>query len=1464
VGQFASAAFDTFGWEWLMALTTGATLVVIPRERRLGAELTRFLAEYAVSHVTLPPAVLATLEPEAVSRSVVLVVAGEACPVPVMRRWAAGRVMFNSYGPSETTVDATLWRCDPAAAEVAIGGPVLDTQVYVLDARLRPVPVGVVGELYVSGAGLARGYLNRPGLTAERFVAGPFGAGGRMYRTGDLARWNTRGELEFRGRADDQVKIRGFRIEPGEVQAAVISHPQVVRAAVVLREDGVGESRLVAYVVTDGAVWTPVLRDDVLAHLGRRLPDYMVPVLVAVDEIPLTVNGKLDRDALPAPQPDAAGPARRPADPREELVANAFADVLGIDQVGVDDDFFALGGHSLLAVRLASRIRTLLGVELDIRVVFDAPTAAGLAAHLADAAGSRPPLVARARPARPPLSFSQRRLWFIGRLEGANPVYNIPIAVRLSGRTDPAALTAALRDVMQRHEVLRTMFPTVDGEPFQEVVALDRLDWALSVRDVAPADVAAEVAAVAEHAFDLATEPPIHARLLRVAAQESVLVVVLHHIASDGWSDGPLARDFSRAYAARSAGRAPDWEPLPVQYVDYALWQHELLGEETDARSLLSRQVAYWREALAGVPEVLELPFDRPRPVTPTHRGGQVPLQVPAGVHARLAAVARAQGVTVFMVLQAALAVLLFRVGGGTDVTIGSGNAGRSDEAVDDLVGNFVNTLVVRTDLTGDPTFAELLVRVRERVLAGFGHLDVPFEKLVEALNPARSLTHHPLFQVNLTLQSHAGGTPVLAGVGVTPVEVQTVAAGLDLAFSVQEERDETGAPAGLSGGVIFARDVFDDATVEALVRRWVRVLDRLLTDPGRRIGEVDVLAAAERQQLEQWSAGTGPEVVPATVPELFAAQVSRTPDAVAVDDGERTLTYRELDAAANRLARRLIERGAGPERVVALVLGRSLGWLVSMLAVLKSGAAYLPVDPGYPVERIAYLLRDGAPVCVLTDAAAADALPGSVDALEIDDLAGDAVGVRGAGAGEHELTDADRRAPLVPSHPAYLIYTSGSTGRPKGVVVTHAGLAGLVAGQAERFAVSAQSRVLQFASPSFDAAVSEVCVTLLSGARLVLAPGEDLRPGGGLAGVLRERGVTHVTLPPAALAVLADDAVPAGTTLVVAGEACPPEVVRRWSPGRRMINAYGPTETTVCATMSGPLAGAQVPPIGRPITGASAFVLDARLAPVPPGVRGELYVAGPGLARGYLGRAALTAERFVASPFVPGGRLYRTGDLARWTPAGDLEFAGRADEQVKLRGYRVEPGEVQAAALAHPGVAQAVVVAREDRPGEVRLVAYVVAPDDVTDAAGPDDGDRLAREVRAFLAARLPEHLVPSAVVVLEALPTTVSGKIDRAALPAPDLGERASTRPPADAREEALCGIFAKVLGRPSVGVDDDFFDLGGHSLLAALLVAQVAAELGVDVPIRTLFDAPTVAALAGRIGSERSTRPALKPRG
>ena len=1438
--QFASQSFDAALWEMAAALAGGAALVLIAPGKRSG-DASGTSHSCAGCHACDPASGAAAATCLTTCRCRPWSLPASRVRPTLLRAWSRGRRMINAYGPTETTVCATMSEALAGAIVPPIGRPIWNTRVYVLDGGLEPVPAGVSGELYIAGSGLARGYVGRAGLTAERFVADPFGAAGsRMYRTGDLARWRGDGVLEFLGRADAQVKVRGFRIEPGEIEAALVGHGSVAQAAVIAREDGPGGKRLVGYVVAAGAAVpdAAVLR----AHLGQSLPEHMVPsAFVVLDRLPLTPNGKLDRRALPAPEQPVGAVRRVPRTPQEEILCALFAEVLGLERVGIDDNFFALGGHSLLATRLISRIRSTLDVELAIRSLFEAPTVEALVQRLGDAQAARPALRALARPAEIPLSYAQRRLWFLDRLEGSSATYTIPLALRVRGALDRAALEAAVGDLVGRHESLRTIFPDTLGVPRQQILDADAARPRLAVTAVSEASLAGALSAAAGAGFDLASEPPLRVHVFALGESEHVILLLLHHIAGDGWSLAPLLRDLGRFYEARCRGQAASVAALPVQYADYTLWQHAVLGSEDDGESAISRQLSFWTSQLAGLPDQIDLPLDRARPAVSSHRGGSVGLRLSGPLHAGLLELARASGASLFMVLQAGLSALLTRLGAGEDIAIGSPIAGRTDSALDDLVGFFVNTLVLRTDTSGAPSFRELVGRVRAGNLAAYSHQELPFERLVEVLNPARSLSRHPLFQVMLVLQNNAELGLELSGLSAGFEAVATASAKFDLSLSLAERRGADGSPAGIEGALEYASDLFDRSSVEAIAGRLVRLLEGAVADPERAIGRLDILGADERHTiLREWNA-TARAVPGATLPELFAAQVARTPEADAVVFEDERLSYGELDARSSRLAHHLRALGVGPEVVVGLCIERSLAMLVGLLGILKAGGAYLPLDPDYPPERLAFMLADaGAPV-LLTRAALRAHLPAHDAHVVCLDADWPAIARQPATAPATNLA---------PQHPAYVIYTSGSTGTPKGVAVTHSGIPNLAAVQIDRFAITSQARVLQFASHSFDAAVSEIVTALASGAALVLSLQRE-RSGDASGTSHSCAGVTHATLPPVLLPDLPDD-LPL-QTLVVAGESCAPDLVARWSRGRRMINAYGPTETTVCATMSEALAGAIVPPIGRPIWNTRVYVLDGGLEPVPAGVSGELYIAGSGLARGYVGRAGLTAERFVADPFgAAGSRMYRTGDLARWRGDGVLEFLGRADAQVKVRGFRIEPGEIEAALVGHGSVAQAAVIAREDGPGGKRLVGYVVA----AGAAVPD-----ASVLRAHLGQSLPEHMVPSAFVVLDRLPLTPNGKLDRRALPAPEQPVGAVRRVPRTPQEEILCALFAEVLGLERVGIDDNFFALGGHSLLATRLISRIRSTLDVELAIRSLFEAPTVEALVQRLGDAQAARPALR---
>ncbi|WP_139801931.1 amino acid adenylation domain-containing protein, partial [Mycobacterium angelicum] len=1284
------------------------------------------------------------------------------------------------------------------------------------------------------------------GLTASRFVACAFGGVGvRMYRTGDLVCWGVDGQLVYVGRVDEQVKIRGYRIELGEVRAVLAGLAGVEQAVVVAREDRPGDKRLIGY-VTGGV--DPVALRSVLA---QRLPGYLVPAAVVVlESLPLTVNGKLDKRALPAPEYDR-GAYRAPQTPIEQILAGIYAQVLGLDRVGIDDSFFQLGGDSLLAMRVIAAINTGLDARISVRTLFEAPSVAELAPRIDADAARLEPLKPQPRPAVIPLSFAQSRLWFIDQFQGPSPVYNMVVAVRLSGQLDADALGAALSDVVGRHEALRTVFPAVEGIPQQVVVPAERAGSGWQVIDAAgwpESQLAEAISAVVRRPFDLATETPLRATLFRIAADQHVLVAALHHIAADGWSVTPLSRDLGVAYASRRAGAAPGWAELPVQYVDYALWQRAQFGDLTDGHGPIAAQLAYWEDALAGMPERLVLPTDRPYPPVADYRGATVAVDWPAQLQQHVARLAGEHNATSFMVIQAALAALLAKISASSDVAVGFPIAGRRDPALDELVGFFVNTLVLRVDLAGDPSFAELLAQVRRRSLAAYEHQDVPFEMLVERVNPIRSLTHHPLVQVMLAWQNIPGQlADPAAGMSfgdlqVTPMPVETQVARMDVTFSLAEHWDASGAPAGIGGTVEFRTDVFDATSIETLIGRLERVLVAMTADSAARLSSVDLVDQDEHAGLDELSnraALTEPVGPPVSIPVLFSAQVDSTPESVALVCGERTWTYRQLDQAANQLSHLLIDHGAGPGAVVALLFARSAEAIVAVLAVLKAGAAYLPIDAALPTARIGFMVSDTAPVAVLTTDELAQRLDGlGVPVIDIGNAAAD--------------TQPDTAPPAPDAdNIAYLIYTSGTTGVPKGVALTHAGVADMVATRVERLAITAQSRVLQFAPLAFDASVGNLWSALLTGATAVIPGDAQAIPGAELTDFMTRQAVSHALFTPSALDVL-----PAGelhgVTLSVGGEVCTTELVKRYGTVTALMNEYGPTETTVDVAITTALqVGSALPPIGPPVSGAALFVLDGWLRPVPTGVVGELYVAGRCVAVGYWRRPGLSASRFVACAFGgPGQRMYRTGDLVRWRPDGQLEYLGRADEQVKISGYRIELGEVRASLAGLDGVDQAVAIVREDRPGNQRLVGYITE----THSGTVDPA-----QVRAALAERLPSYMVPVAVVVLEALPLTVNGKLDRRALPAPEY-TAVEYRAPESLTEEILAGIYAQVLGIERVGVDDSFFALGGDSLSAMRVIAAINTALDIRLEVRVLFDAPSVRSLSQQL-ARRATEPSFE---
>ncbi|WP_107420956.1 non-ribosomal peptide synthetase [Streptomyces sp. CB03234] len=1444
-------AFDASTYELWVPLLTGGTVVVAPAGDLGVADLERILAAERVTGLWLTAGLfrlVAEESPGALGTVREVWTGGDVVPAEAVRRVRAacpGTVVCNGYGPTETTTFAlshALGTDAPVPARIPIGRPLDNMRAYVLDGSLRPVPAGVEGELYLAGAGLARGYTGRPALTAGRFTADPFGpAGARMYRTGDLARWTRDGVVEFAGRADDQIKLRGFRIEPGEIEDRLAGHPAVAQSTVVVREDRPGDKRLVGYVVPAGPGDEDALAESLKEHLAAGLPDYMVPsALVLIAALPLTANGKVDRRALPAPDHGPAGERRAPRDERETVLTALYADLLGVPDVGIDDHFFELGGHSLLATRLVNRIRTALGVEVPVRAVFEDPTPAALAVRVAAAGAARRRLTPVERPDVVPLSHAQRRLWFIDSVEEGDGSYNIQLAARLLGTVDTDALRDALRDVVERHESLRTVYPADGGVPRQHVLAADSFRFDLDVRETTEAGLDAELTELAGTRFDLAAQLPLRACLLRLAPREHVLALVLHHIAGDGSSLAPLARDLGTAYAARQAGRAPEFTPLPVQYADYALWQRQTLGSEDEPDSDYARQLGYWRTTLAGLPEELGLPTDRPRPAEARHPAGEVPLELPAEVARRIELLNAQTGASHFMVLHAAVAALLHRLGAGTDIPLGTVVAGRGDEALDDLVGFFVNSLVLRTDVSGDPAFRQLVDRVRTADLEAFSHQDVPFERLVEELNPVRTLSRNPLFQVAISLENNEEADLELPGLTLAPQPMRGALAKFDLSFNFGLA--EQGGHKVVGGTLEYSTALFDHATARAIADRLVLLLTAATEDPERPVGDIDLLLPHERTLLLGEVNDTAAPVPSGTVTERFALRAADTPDAVAVTAGDTRLTYAELDVRADRLAARLAGAGVDRGDRVAILQERSADLVVATLAVLKAGAVYVPLDVRYPGHRLELIVAETGSKVLLTDAAMAgvefrhDAL-----VLRVDD------GADGTGTGPLGTPEPARYADEL----AYIMYTSGSTGRPKGIGITHGNIVSL---GADRSWDAGHAAVLMHSPHAFDASTYEIWAPLLGGGRVVVAPSGQL-DAARLRRLSDEDGLTAVFMTTALFNLLAEEDPGCFGGLAeiwTGGEQCSPGAFQRvldTCPDTAVVHVYGPTETTTFATchpMRAPHRACRNVPVGRPMDNQRAYVLDDRLRPVPVGVPGELYLGGTGTARGYDGRPGLTAERFTADPYgAPGDRMYRTGDMVRWDADGRLEFVGRVDHQVKIRGLRIELGEIEAVLEAQPQVSRTMVTVLEEQPGNKKLVAYVVP------VPGADPGG-----LRDQLARKLPDYMVPAAFVVLPDLPLNANGKVDRTALPAPDFGPAAGGRGPRGPREELMCRLWAELLKLDRVGIDDNFFELGGDSIVSLQLTSRVRAVFGAELSNRALFQAPTVAGLMELLGTAGET--------
>jgi len=1452
--QFASPSFDVLLEEVFPALACGASIVFVEeRESLLScAEFSRIIDRHNITACELPAPywheLVAHLQRtrESAPTTLRLLLVGCERPSPqCITQWIEwGHSLIYVFGITETTITSTLQRFENPST-ISIGKPVANTETYVLDHRLEPAPIGVTAELYVGGAGLARDYLDHPELTAAKFIPHSFSnePGARLYKTGDMARYFADGRLEFIGRVDEQLKINGYRIEPGEIRAAIESYAGVSECFVDARRDEPGgQARLTAYVVCEDEFDTAGLR----SYLREKLPDYMIPsCFVPMRMLPLTVNGKIDRQALPSPDfhSNAVSDSQTRVTAAEELVAEIFAKVLRVERVGRQQDFFELGGHSLLATQLVSRLREAFAVEVPLRAVFETPTVAGLSRSIeVERGGGRsaqlPTLTAADRNGPLPLSFAQQRLWFIEQLERESVAYNVPVAMRITGPLNLPVLEQAFTEIVRRHESLRTIFPHANGEAYQLV--LPAQPFVLAVEDLTTYDEAereekaAELAAAeGRRPFDLAAGPLFRARVLKLAEQEHIMLFTTHHIISDGWSMGLLVREVAALHDSFSRGEASPLAELAIQYADYAVWQREYLEGE-----VLEEQLRYWREQLQGAPALLELPTDRPRPAVQTYRGATRRLMVQKRLIERLREVCREEGVTLFMLLTAVFKVLLYRYSGQKDIVIGSPLAGRGRFEVENLVGFFVNTLVLRTQLADEMTFTELLRHVRDVTLNAYEHQDVPFEKLVEELQPVREKSYSPLFQVMIALQNIPAAALSYEGLTLRPLDIENNTSKFDLLLDLLE------MPAGMLITFKYNPDLFEAATMQRMAEQFERLLQAVAASTAERVSDLRLLSPTERQTLlEDWNQTEA--VYPHySLHRLFADHAQRTPQATALVYGDRVLSYGELNTRANQLAHHLRSLGVTTETLVGLYMKQSPEMIVGMLGILKAGGAYVPLDTTYPLERLALMIEDTAMPVLLTQDALADQLPsywGQVICLDTD---WETISSQ-SGQSPPDSTDADNLA--------YVIYTSGSTGRPKGVSVTHRGVVRLVVGT-NYVSLGADDKIGQVSNSSFDAATFEIWGALLNGAQLIAISKDTALSPLAFRAEIREREIGVMFLTAALFNQIADIAPDCFTSmryLLIGGDVVDPNQTRKvlaCGGRQRLLNGYGPTESTTFAVVGAiqdVQEAARTIPIGKPIANTRAYVLDAQLEPVPFGVTGELYLGGDGLARGYLHHPDLTAEKFVPHPFAPeiGGRLYKTGDRATWLAAGTIDFQGRVDDQVKVRGHRVEPGEIEAMLSLHPAVRENCVVAINDGVSGKRLVAYVVTV----------SADTISDELKRFLTQRLPEYMVPSQFVFLNRLPLTPNGKVDRSALP--DPGDSSATSDDENGValnliEELLATIWSDLLAVEHVGAQADFFELGGHSLLATQLVSRVRECYGIELSLRSVFDTPTVTGLAREI--------------
>ncbi|WP_369616315.1 amino acid adenylation domain-containing protein [Flavobacterium sp. CFS9] len=1434
---FHSFCFDFSVWEMYGALLHGGRLVVVPKALTKDAvSFKELLIKEGVTVLNQTPGSFYVLQEEFLSKSSshslrYVIFGGEALNSTYLERWKrsyADCKLINMYGITETTVHVTykeITETDTQSLISNIGTAIPTLGCYIVDAHLNLVPIGVEGELCISGAGVARGYLNREDLTNEKFIANPFSADktSRLYRSGDLARWLPDGNIEYIGRKDDQVKIRGYRIELGEIENALSSLAGVNQCCVLAKEDTAGNKRLVGYVVLEGALNKEQLQNQ----LKLSLPQYMVPQLwVALDTMPLTGNGKLDKKALP--DPDGSGLSSKeyvaPRNETETQLAEIWQNLLGVERAGIHDDFFELGGHSLLATRLVSMIRKDLKREVSIREVFEHTTISDLETHLSSQSEGilLPVITGGERPERIPLSFSQERLWFLDQLQGSTE-YHIPIVLSLEGALEMSLLEQTLHGIVSRHEILRSMLLSEEGIAYQQIISAE--GWSLDTEIISDEFVLKnQIADYAHKPFDLSKDYKLRACLYTLGNQKYVLVCVFHHIASDGWSEGILVNEFTQLYSALQSNSTPNLPTLHLQYADYAIWQRNYLEG-----AVLEDQLSYWESKLSGV-STLSLPIDYPRPSVPSNAGAAVSLVLDQKLSASLNTICKEEGVTLFMLLLSAFKILLSRYSGQEDICVGTPIANRTQAELEGMIGFFVNTLALRSDLSGDPSFKDVLSRVKQTTLEGYDHQLTPFEKVVDRVVTSRDRSMSPLFQVMFVLQNE-GDNQVqkenkLNNIIISEYEFDTVSSKFDLTFSASENNN------GISLAVNYCTALFDKATIESMLLHYQELLQSIVSSTKQPISTLSMLSQAEEHQLLNVFNNTE-AAYPSdkTIVDLFTEQVKQTPTAIAVVYEDAKLTYKELDERSNQLAHYLREQGVKPDTLVGICLERSLEMLIGILGILKSGGAYVPIDPEYPTDRIAYMLKDAGIDLVLSSQTSCNVINRGED---ISVLCLDKDWDLISGYPTVELSTV-----LTASNLAYVIYTSGSTGTPKGVMNEHSGIVNRLLWTQSHYQLKSDDAILQKTSFSFDVSVWEFLWAISCGARLVFAKPEGHKDVEYLKHIIEKENITTIHFVPSMLRVFLED-INLGDCkslkqVLCSGEALQVDQVLLFKEKFRNVrldNLYGPTEAAIdVSSWEVPLEDvlSQVL-IGKPVANTSLYVLDHQNQLVPIGVIGELCIGGAQVARGYLNKEELTKEKFIANPFKEGERIYKTGDLARWLPDGNIEYIGRKDDQVKIRGYRIELGEIENALSSLVGVNQCCVLAKEDTAGNKRLVGYVVLE-------GALDKERLQNQLKLSL----PEYMVPQLWVTLEKMPLTSNGKLDKKVLPDPDGSDLSSTEyvAPRNETEEQLAAIWQNLLGVEQIGIHDNFFELGGHSLLATRLVSMIRKEFEIEITIKDIFE-------------------------